>query len=301
MVAELRAVAGQTGALDVPYSRETRSLGKRYVYTSVRDQRHTCRPSVRSFSSSSTAEASRPPWLFARDNQPASKETTVEQAPKGRDSASRGGLQAPAVPKETSVNGLKQDTSPNSASTTDTERRQRSLEQSASTSATAEPKHRQAKGATQSAPTAGSPRSQYAQKASAFGRKLGNTPIRDLLQTQQITLPDYSPGQKRAQCPKCAGGSTHEESLALNISEDSQSAKWICHRATCGWEGGVDQGAGQPSNSWQALCGWPCWNACLLSTILPCCFIKICKLLISRLLLPCCLGRCCIQLRHTVC
>lgn len=91
--------------------------------------------------------------------------------------------------------------------------------------------------------------SQYAQREVQFDvaatRKQGSNAIRDLLGTQKITLPEYAPGQKpKTRCPRCHGGSQHEDSLAVNISVDSQSAAWMCHRATCGWEGGIDQKAG---------------------------------------------------------
>ena len=91
--------------------------------------------------------------------------------------------------------------------------------------------------------------SQYAQREVPFdveaSRKRGSNPIRDLLETQKIVLHDYAPGQKpKSRCPQCHGGSTHEASLSVNISPDSLSAAWLCHRATCGWEGGIDQKAG---------------------------------------------------------
>ena len=92
-------------------------------------------------------------------------------------------------------------------------------------------------------------RSMYAQREVPFdvkaSRKNGTTAIRDLLETQKITLQEYAPGQKpKVLCPRCHGGSQHEASLAVNISVDSQSAAWMCHRATCGWEGGIDQKTG---------------------------------------------------------
>ena len=100
-----------------------------------------------------------------------------------------------------------------------------------------------------SAPCSASEPSQYAQKEVQFdvaaSRKQGGNAIRDLLETQKITLQEYAPGQKpKTRCPRCHGGSQHEDSLAVNISVDSQSAAWKCHRATCGWEGGIDQKAG---------------------------------------------------------
>lgn len=89
----------------------------------------------------------------------------------------------------------------------------------------------------------------YAQKAVPFdvsaSSRIGATAIRDLLETQKITLHEYAPGQKpKVLCPRCLGGSQHEASLAVNISVDSQSAAWLCHRATCGWQGAIDQKTG---------------------------------------------------------
>jgi len=100
-----------------------------------------------------------------------------------------------------------------------------------------------------SAQSSASEPSQYAQKEVQFdvaaSRKQGGNAIRDLLETQKITLQEYAPGQKpKTRCPRCHGGTQHEDSLAVNISVDSQSAAWKCHRATCGWEGGIDQKAG---------------------------------------------------------
>lgn len=95
--------------------------------------------------------------------------------------------------------------------------------------------------------------SMYAQKAVPFdvsaSRRKGTTAIRDLLETQKITLQEYAPGQKpKVLCPRCHGGSQHEASLAVNISVDSQSAAWLCHRATCGWQGAIDQKTGTCSH-----------------------------------------------------
>ncbi|DBA96517.1 TPA: hypothetical protein ACH3X1_015395 [Trebouxia sp. C0004] len=100
--------------------------------------------------------------------------------------------------------------------------------------------------------------SQYAHKEVQFdvaaSRKQGGNAIRDLLETQKITLQEYAPGQKpKTRCPRCHGGSQHEDSLAVNISVDSLSAAWKCHRATCGWEGGIDQKAVLPKSKKTAV------------------------------------------------
>ena len=104
-------------------------------------------------------------------------------------------------------------------------------------------------GTSDAAQSSASEPSQYAHKEVQFdvaaSRKQGGNAIRDLLETQKIMLQEYAPGQKpKTRCPRCHGGSQHEDSLAVNISVDSQSAAWKCHRATCGWEGGIDQKAG---------------------------------------------------------
>ena len=109
-----------------------------------------------------------------------------------------------------------------------------------------------------SLPSAPEEPSMYAQKAVPFdisaSQKSGTTAIRDLLETQKITLQEYAPGQKpKVLCPRCHGGSQHEASLAVNISVDSQSAAWLCHRATCGWQGAIDQKTGTSSQLQQSM------------------------------------------------
>ena len=91
--------------------------------------------------------------------------------------------------------------------------------------------------------------------------------LRDALAEHRIALSAYSPGQYRVQCPLCRGGTvrlntspcaggyarvplmslTHlrcvgppqdgERSLAVKIVDKGDTAMWICHRGTCGWEG----------------------------------------------------------------
>ena len=132
----------------------------------------------------------------------------------------------------------------------DAERRERFHSVDASTSAPSNgSSHLPGSSNAASAQSSASEPSQYAQKEVQFdvaaSRKQGGNAIRDLLETQKITLQEYAPGQKpKTRCPRCHGGSQHEDSLAVNISVDSQSAAWKCHRATCGWEGGIDQKAG---------------------------------------------------------
>jgi hypothetical protein len=52
-------------------------------------------------------------------------------------------------------------------------------------------------------------------------------------------------GQHRLVCPVCEGGRSNEKSLAITLQEPSEengtasvAALWICHRATCGVQGG---------------------------------------------------------------
>ena len=56
-------------------------------------------------------------------------------------------------------------------------------------------------------------------------------PTRDLLQERRILLERYTPGQHRAVCPRCGGGSTQERSLAVRIDADG-GAVWNCFRGT---------------------------------------------------------------------
>ena len=39
-------------------------------------------------------------------------------------------------------------------------------------------------------------------------------------------------------CPNCGGGSSQEHAFALKVKEDA--IVWHCHRATCGFTGGVN-------------------------------------------------------------
>eukprot|EP00884_Botryococcus_braunii_P004140 jgi/Botrbrau1/13727/Bobra.0356s0007.1 len=64
--------------------------------------------------------------------------------------------------------------------------------------------------------------------------------LRDLLQEEGITAQQYFPGEHRLLCSRCHGGSTGEKSMALFIDPSGGVAKWLCHRATCGWTGMVN-------------------------------------------------------------
>ena len=48
---------------------------------------------------------------------------------------------------------------------------------------------------------------------------------------------ELSAGTHRLLCPKCDGGSTREKSLA--VTRDESGARWFCHRAGCGYKGGI--------------------------------------------------------------
>ncbi|KAJ6805333.1 twinkle-like protein, chloroplastic/mitochondrial [Iris pallida] len=43
-------------------------------------------------------------------------------------------------------------------------------------------------------------------------------------------------------CPKCQGGREQERSFSLFVREDGKVVAWKCHRAKCGWTGGVQDG-----------------------------------------------------------
>lgn len=47
----------------------------------------------------------------------------------------------------------------------------------------------------------------------------------------------------RPECPECGGGSTRENCFAVTVYADNagkpESVAWHCHRATCGFEGGL--------------------------------------------------------------
>lgn len=48
---------------------------------------------------------------------------------------------------------------------------------------------------------------------------------------------ELTTGTHRLVCPKCDGGSTREKSLA--VTRDAHGARWFCHRAGCGYKGGI--------------------------------------------------------------
>jgi len=52
-------------------------------------------------------------------------------------------------------------------------------------------------------------------------------------------LPKYSDGEHRVICPQCEGGSNHEKSLSVGVTDNGKSARWLCFRGTCGWTGCV--------------------------------------------------------------
>lgn len=301
--ARLNAIAGPSALRKPSSSATAQELHRRYSCLSThhsalcyRSLSRTYQLSVRSLSSTSAAAESAdtaangsPPWLFSTKDRAAPTSSprgqkrahkTAEPSPRpatSRDRQRSDATKAVHAGFRPQDSGSVAEVSPAQDFDADADRRQRSLETTASTSAAsttaaqqpsqspaarvANAQQRSGRAAATQAVQPPKPdfssslqnsqaaapseeQSQYAQKASSQHSKLGTKPIRDLLESKSITLADYSPGQKRAQCPKCAGGSTHEDSLALHISDDSQSAKWICHRATCGWEGGIDQASG---------------------------------------------------------
>ncbi len=81
--------------------------------------------------------------------------------------------------------------------------------------------------------------------------------IRDNLVSAGIILKQYAPGQHSGlTCPKCNGGPSAEKSFSLHISDDSQSATWICHRGTCGWAGGCNVSGQTSTAGGSIILGW---------------------------------------------
>jgi twinkle protein len=61
----------------------------------------------------------------------------------------------------------------------------------------------------------------------------------DLLVGHGMRPKSYSPGSvQKIICPQCTGGKTREISMTLTIDQDGGGAKWLCHRGTCGFNGG---------------------------------------------------------------
>ncbi|KAL8153856.1 hypothetical protein V2J09_011616 [Rumex salicifolius] len=64
-----------------------------------------------------------------------------------------------------------------------------------------------------------------------------------------------TPGQyNHLLCPSCEGGNIAEKSLSLFITEDGNSAFWICFRGKCGWKGNVNAIA-DVKNSYKVMNG----------------------------------------------
>lgn len=61
----------------------------------------------------------------------------------------------------------------------------------------------------------------------------------ELLADRGIELPELRGGQQRTQCPECNNGSQNEDCFAVKVDPDIGSAVWQCHRASCGFKGGV--------------------------------------------------------------
>jgi twinkle protein len=62
----------------------------------------------------------------------------------------------------------------------------------------------------------------------------------ELLAEQGIRLKSYAPGRtERLRCPRCDGGKSREDCLAVTIDQDGTGAVWICHRGHCNWTDGV--------------------------------------------------------------
>jgi hypothetical protein len=64
------------------------------------------------------------------------------------------------------------------------------------------------------------------------------------------TLPGdvHQPGTHRCTCPSCGNGKTGQDSgFAVTVDEDN--IVWCCHRATCGYRGGVSVRGGARADS----------------------------------------------------
>jgi twinkle protein len=65
------------------------------------------------------------------------------------------------------------------------------------------------------------------------------TDLPGLLAEHGIFPKSYAPGHtQRIKCPRCGGGKTREQCMAITIDADGMGATWICHRANCGWQDG---------------------------------------------------------------
>lgn len=55
---------------------------------------------------------------------------------------------------------------------------------------------------------------------------------------------ECTPGQyNHLLCPSCEGGDAAEKTLSLFITQDGNSAFWICFRGKCGWKGNINASA----------------------------------------------------------
>ncbi|MFH5926429.1 toprim domain-containing protein [Roseomonas xinghualingensis] len=62
----------------------------------------------------------------------------------------------------------------------------------------------------------------------------------ELLAEHGIHLKSYAAGrEERLCCPRCLGGSSREDCLAVRVDDEGDGATWICHRGKCGWRHGV--------------------------------------------------------------
>jgi twinkle protein len=66
--------------------------------------------------------------------------------------------------------------------------------------------------------------------------------LQDLFAEYGIKVKHFKPGNQHVICPKCDGGRTREISLSVDIDEDSQGARWICHRGKCDYRDGARLG-----------------------------------------------------------
>jgi twinkle protein len=64
--------------------------------------------------------------------------------------------------------------------------------------------------------------------------------LRELLAEHGIRLKNYGAGRtERLRCPRCDGGRSREDCLAVTIDPDGEGAVWVCHRGKCAWTDGA--------------------------------------------------------------
>jgi twinkle protein len=64
--------------------------------------------------------------------------------------------------------------------------------------------------------------------------------LAEMVADRGVSLKSFRPGHtEHLICPKCHGGRTRENSLAVTVDEDGAGVAFLCHRGSCGWRDGV--------------------------------------------------------------